>query len=59
MIEVTNKNFDGVLNEFRHEISKCSFYSLDCEFSSLPLDTNDIRQVINKTKLISTVRVIQ
>ncbi|XP_014282697.1 pre-piRNA 3'-exonuclease trimmer [Halyomorpha halys] len=38
MVEATRKNFEDVLNELQYEIKNCSFFSLDCEFTSLPGD---------------------
>ncbi|BES97110.1 Poly(A)-specific ribonuclease (PARN)-like domain containing 1 [Nesidiocoris tenuis] len=38
MVDVTAKNFEDVLPIFEHELKKCSFIAIDCEFSRLPLD---------------------
>uniref|UniRef100_A0A023EY28 Putative polya-specific ribonuclease parn-like domain-containing protein 1 n=1 Tax=Triatoma infestans TaxID=30076 RepID=A0A023EY28_TRIIF len=38
MVSVTRHNFDTVFPQFESDLKKCSYVSLDCEFSYLPID---------------------
>uniref|UniRef100_A0A0V0GB39 Putative polya-specific ribonuclease parn-like domain-containing protein 1 n=1 Tax=Triatoma dimidiata TaxID=72491 RepID=A0A0V0GB39_TRIDM len=38
MVDVTRHNFDAIFPQFENDLKKCSYVSLDCEFSHLPTD---------------------
>lgn len=38
MVDVTRHNFATVFPQFESDLKKCSYVSLDCEFSHLPSD---------------------
>ncbi|KAF6203751.1 hypothetical protein GE061_002086 [Apolygus lucorum] len=42
MVDVIDSNFEEIFPNFEHQLKKCSFVALDCEFTSLPFDEDTV-----------------